>query len=52
MLRAVVFNDFASQCPFSYMFGKGNINNGYNCNHPKQEEIVDGGLLYEGDDRS
>lgn len=46
MRKAVLFEVFAYQCPFSYTFGKGNINNGYNCKHPKQENVEDVG--YKG----
>lgn len=43
MRKAVLFEVFAYQCPFSYAFGKGNINNGYNCKHPEQENVEDVG---------
>lgn len=46
MRRAVLFETFAYQCPFSYSFGRGEINNGYNCKHPKQENVEDVG--YKG----
>lgn len=34
---ATSFDVFAAACPFSHYFGDGEINNGYNCCHPKQE---------------
>lgn len=43
MRKAVLFEEFAYQCPFSYTFGKGYINGGYNCKHPKQREVEDVG---------
>lgn len=38
MLKAVVFDEFASQCPYFYSYEKEQINNYYNCKHPEQEE--------------
>lgn len=46
MRKAVLFEVFENQCPYSYTFGKGNINGGYNCKHPKQEVVEDVG--YQG----
>lgn len=46
MRRAVLFEEFAYQCPFFYSFGKGKINNGYNCKHPEQRHVEDTG--YKG----
>ncbi len=43
MRKAVLFEVFAHQCPFFYSFGRGRINNGYNCKHPKQESVEDVG---------
>lgn len=43
MKRAVLFDEFSSSCPFSYTFGKGYINGGYNCKHPEQREVEDVG---------
>lgn len=39
MLKAVLFEEFASQCPYFYSYEKEYINNYYNCKHPKQEEV-------------
>lgn len=35
--KAVDFDIFSAQCPYAYTFGRGDINNGYNCKHPEQE---------------
>lgn len=45
MRKAVIFDEFALQCPFQYTFGKGFVNNGYNCSHPKQEIVEDVGYM-------
>lgn len=34
--RAVDFDTFSSTCPHAFTFGKGYINNGYNCAHKDQ----------------
>lgn len=41
MKKVVLFDTFAYNCPFFYTFGNGNINNGYNCDHPEQEYMED-----------
>ncbi len=46
MLKAVVFDEFSLVCPYFYTFGEGYINGGYNCKHPKQDEVEDVG--YKG----
>lgn len=46
MLKAVTFDEFSSQCQYSYTFGKGYINGGYNCKHPEQENVENVG--YKG----
>ncbi len=46
MRRAVLFEEVVYQCPFSYSFGRGEINNGYNCKHPEQRHVEDTG--YKG----
>lgn len=38
MLKAVIFDEFSSQCPYFYSYEKEHINNYYNCKHPQQEE--------------
>lgn len=39
MRKAVLFEEFASQCPYFCSYEKEYINNYYNCNHPQQEEV-------------
>ncbi len=39
MRKAVLFEEFASHCPYFYSYEKEYINNYYNCNHPQQEEV-------------
>lgn len=39
MLKAVVFDEFSSQCPYFYSYEKEFINNYYNCKHLNQEEV-------------
>ena len=36
MRKAIYFDDFVSQCP--YFNGSADVNNGYGCDHPDQEE--------------
>lgn len=38
MRKTVLFEEFASRCPYFYSYEKEYINNYYNCNHPQQEE--------------
>lgn len=35
--KAVDFDGFSDNCPWSYTYQKKSINNGYNCSHPSQE---------------
>lgn len=35
--KAVDFDRFSDNCPWSYTYQKESINNGYNCSHPSQE---------------
>ncbi len=39
MRKAVIFEEFASRCPYFYYYEKEYTNNYYNCNHPQQEEV-------------
>lgn len=41
MRKAVIFDEFASQCP--YFEGDTDVNNGYGCTHPKRKK-------YEGEE--